>query len=510
MEIEGEKVTTVLNVIFKRLNKEYNKKIYMIMNKKMIEYISDTTNILQVFCDTTYHALPCKSTHFKLWILVGFHKGIYKTVLLCISLIKNENEETFLKIFDYLKQRFKFEPKNITMDLCKAEINAARKIFPKTNIILCFFHYMQRIVKHLKELKSANKKLKEKAKDLLSNLKLKVFLEYEDIKHFYEKNKYKYAKDFKKFLKYYDKTFFNTNPYKNNFWCYYKIRNNLDGEIYFFTNNISESTNRSLNINYVGGCNTFFNFCKALNELILIFENKEVYNENKFSITRALNYYVINHKNIDLITNKKLIEIMKNYEDYLLKEKLPYKRLPDLDNFNYEIKNDDINLDNLQSDNYISNSSDDEEENNNIIDGNKNNYNSEDGGDDGNNDNSSENSDLNESNFNKKQTKAKSNKNNKSNKSNSHNNKSNCYANDNSCLKTLSLEKEKEYFINNIINNVFLKRDYLEDNIYRNNDNLERLLYQEKINLKIAKRKIWIRNKIKIYRLNLLNKFNHK
>ena len=57
MEIEGERVTTVLNVNFKRLIKEYNKKIYIIMNKKMIEYISDTTNILQVFCDTTYHAL---------------------------------------------------------------------------------------------------------------------------------------------------------------------------------------------------------------------------------------------------------------------------------------------------------------------------------------------------------------------------------------------------------------------------------------------------------------------
>ena len=162
--MDGERVTIIIDVNFKRLNKEYNKKIYVIMNKKLKEYIMDNKNILQVFCDTTYHALPCKSTYFKLWILVGFHKGLYKTVLLCISLIKNENEETFVKIFDYLKQRFKFYPNNITMDLCKAEINGARKIFPNTNIILCFFHYMQRIVKHLKELKSVNKKVKEKQK----------------------------------------------------------------------------------------------------------------------------------------------------------------------------------------------------------------------------------------------------------------------------------------------------------------------------------------------------------
>jgi hypothetical protein len=163
------------------------------MNQKMIEYISDNTNILQVFCDTTYHALPCKSTHFKLWILVGFHKGIYKTVLLCISLIKNENEETFFKIFDYLKQRFKFYPNNIRMDLCKAEINAASKI------ILYFFYYMRRIVKHLKELKSVNKKVKEKARDPLYNLKLIVFLQNEEIKPFYEKIKYKYTKYLKNF-----------------------------------------------------------------------------------------------------------------------------------------------------------------------------------------------------------------------------------------------------------------------------------------------------------------------
>ena len=58
---------------------------------------------------------------------------------------------------------------------------------------------------------------------------------------------------------------------------------------------------------------------------------------------------------------------MKDYENYLLKEKIPFKELPDLDNFNYEIKKDDINFDNLQSDNYITDSSDSNEENN-IID----------------------------------------------------------------------------------------------------------------------------------------------
>ena len=52
----------------------------------------------------------------------------------------------------YLKERFKFNPSFITMDFCKAEIKAAKKIFDKANIILCFFHDIQRLIKHLKEI----------------------------------------------------------------------------------------------------------------------------------------------------------------------------------------------------------------------------------------------------------------------------------------------------------------------------------------------------------------------
>ena len=267
----------------------------------------------------------------------------------------------------YLKERFKFNPSFITMDFCKAEIKAAKKIFDKANIILCFFHYIQRLIKHLKEINSKKNSIKEEAKNLLANLKLIVFLPEKEINGFFNKKKKKYKNKFNHFLKYYERSFFNTIPYKDNLWCYYKIRNSLDNEIYFFTNNISESTNRTLNINYVGGCHSFFNFLKALSDLINIFENKETYDENKLSITRAINYYISKIKDFNLITDEKIKDIMKDYENYLLKEKIPFKELPDLDNFNYEIKKVDINFDNLQSDNYITDSSDSDEENN-IID----------------------------------------------------------------------------------------------------------------------------------------------
>ena len=48
------------------------------MTNKMKELISDNENNIQVFCDTTYHALSNKSTHFKLQILVAFKKNYLK------------------------------------------------------------------------------------------------------------------------------------------------------------------------------------------------------------------------------------------------------------------------------------------------------------------------------------------------------------------------------------------------------------------------------------------------
>lgn len=75
------------------------------MTNNMKELIKKHNNNIRVFCDTTYHALPYKSTHFKLWIMVGFNKRLFKTVLLYICLIKNENEETFTKNISIFKRQ---------------------------------------------------------------------------------------------------------------------------------------------------------------------------------------------------------------------------------------------------------------------------------------------------------------------------------------------------------------------------------------------------------------------
>ena len=507
MEIDNEKITNVLNVSFYRNSKEYNKKIYILMTSKMKHDIKDNENNIQVFCDTTYHALPSKNTHFKLWLLVGFNKIIFKTIILCIALIKNENEETFKKIFKYLKDRFDFNPPNITMDMCKAQILAAREIFPTSNIILCFFHYIQRIIKHLPQIKSTNLIKKQKAKDLLSNLKLIIFLEEADINTFFKKIKTKFEKEFSKFLKYFEKTFFHTKPYNENLWCYYKIRNNYDNDIFFFTNNICESTNRSLNINYIGGCNSFLNFYKAITDLIFIFENKDSYDENKLSITRAINYYVTKNKNIELITNNKLLEILKEYENHLLKEKIPFKKIPDLDDFLYEIKKDDINTENLQSDNYLSDSSisGEESESEKVI----NLKNKDNDGDGGDNDKGNDNGD-NRKNSNSKKKYNKNNKNDtdRSKKINYPKNKKGKKCNEPLYLNSgIKLDIINDLLYNDE-KNLFCRFDN-DDEIFSGNK-IERIYITSLNNSKLYFRKLFKRKKLFDYRVKLLNNKNFK
>ena len=62
----------------------------------------------------------------------------------------------------------------------------------------------------------------------------------------------------------------------------------------FFTNNICESYNRTLNLKFIGGCKSLYNFERSLKEVITLYNNTPVYQERNISITRSLQYYVQN------------------------------------------------------------------------------------------------------------------------------------------------------------------------------------------------------------------------
>ena len=155
------------------------------MSKEMENNINSNNNT-QYFADVTYYWVPPNNKKFKLFTLLALNKEKYHTTLCNLSMIFNENTETFYTLFDYLKNKYNFKTKYITIDFSVAEYYGFKKVFKDIIIIPCFFHFCQNIVSNLPDLKNKNNTIKNYAKDLLTNLKLLCFIERKKVKNFYE------------------------------------------------------------------------------------------------------------------------------------------------------------------------------------------------------------------------------------------------------------------------------------------------------------------------------------
>ena len=60
----------------------------------------------QYFCDDTYYALSSKPQKYKIIAILSFNNKLYISVLCNLSLIANENKETLISIFKYLKNKY--------------------------------------------------------------------------------------------------------------------------------------------------------------------------------------------------------------------------------------------------------------------------------------------------------------------------------------------------------------------------------------------------------------------
>ena len=117
--------------------------------------------------------------------------------------MKNENIETFTIIFNYLQEKYGFTPKSINIDCSSAEIISIKKKFPNCKIILCYYHIMKRIIKHLPQINNKKETIQKKAKDLFSNIKILLFLNKNNLKEFFQLIIKKYEPDFPKFIKFF-------------------------------------------------------------------------------------------------------------------------------------------------------------------------------------------------------------------------------------------------------------------------------------------------------------------
>ena len=246
-KINDINVVDKLEVNYYRKNKKFNIFMYSIMTGKMKENIKLEGNI-QYFNDITYYAIPPNENKYKIFLLLAFNKDLYQTILCNITIINKENKETFITLYNYLRNKYNFVPNKITIDYSQAFILAIKKAFPSCKIIPCFFHFMQNQIKYLPELRSKNKTLKNYAKDLLANIRLLCFVKLDKINLFYQDIKNKYGVKFPKYFKYFDKNYFEEKSRFQKIWNYNEIiYDNLNNDMLFITNNICESMNRTLN-----------------------------------------------------------------------------------------------------------------------------------------------------------------------------------------------------------------------------------------------------------------------
>ena len=74
------------------------------MSDEMEENIKNNKNT-QYFIATTYYATPPNSAQNKIMVILAFNSESFKSILCNLSIISNENKETFFTIFEYLKHR---------------------------------------------------------------------------------------------------------------------------------------------------------------------------------------------------------------------------------------------------------------------------------------------------------------------------------------------------------------------------------------------------------------------
>ena len=144
LTLDNEKIVTELYVNYERKNNIFKKAIYIIMTKEMISNITKNDNI-QYFMDVIYYATPPNTSKYKLVVILAFNRESFKSIIFNLSIIQNENKETFITILEYLKNKYNWQPNTITIDYSKAEKNALIYVFPNLKFIPCFYHFMVNI-----------------------------------------------------------------------------------------------------------------------------------------------------------------------------------------------------------------------------------------------------------------------------------------------------------------------------------------------------------------------------
>ena len=145
-----------------------------------------SNNIDNYFIDVTYKVLPkYNKNKYKLLTIIGIDNNSKSSYLCALILIKYEDSNSFNKIFSYLNNMYEFNQRIVHIDYSVSLTKSLKEggFFKKKPIIVhYFFHYMQAILKKMKNLKMVKTKLNKRAFEIIRNIELVCFIPYKFIK----------------------------------------------------------------------------------------------------------------------------------------------------------------------------------------------------------------------------------------------------------------------------------------------------------------------------------------
>lgn len=182
----GEKIIANYDYEYTIKNNNIIKKstLFIIINKSMLYNLTKDT-ITQYFGDATYHCIPPTLFKYKLYVISGFDLKSKKINICAYALLPDEKIETYTKLFEILKNSYKFNSKLFTMDFCQSSFKALKKLFPNCIIIKCFFHWIKALWTNIKKFGFTDKNNLSITKTVLFNIKLLAFIEPKLIKKYY-------------------------------------------------------------------------------------------------------------------------------------------------------------------------------------------------------------------------------------------------------------------------------------------------------------------------------------
>ena len=132
---------------------ELDRLYVFVTSLQLLEYANQSNqhNLGIFHSDTTY---KITKNEFNLFVF-GRSNLKHSFYPICLGLISHEQQvdfSSFYKAYDTLCKQFGIQapPAFLMQDACKAQLNAAREVWPTAVILMCYFHVMKNVKDHLR------------------------------------------------------------------------------------------------------------------------------------------------------------------------------------------------------------------------------------------------------------------------------------------------------------------------------------------------------------------------